>query len=81
MGRTKKPADHAALPHNTNDAPELIAKSNDEANNPIVTGEDHSDKSLQRQDGETQQEYNERIPVALQPVQPLPTHNYLGQEL
>jgi hypothetical protein len=69
------------LPHNTNDAPELIAASNDEVNNPVVQGKDHSDKTLQRKEGESQQEYNERIPVAIQPVQPAPTHSYLGEWL
>jgi hypothetical protein len=75
------PENHGALPHNTNDAPELIEASNDEANNPVVQGKDHSDKTLQRKDGETQQEYNERIPVAVQPVQPGPTHTYLGEKI
>lgn len=40
-----------------------------------------SPDSLYRQEDESQQEYNERIPVAVQPVQPQPTHNYLGEEL
>jgi hypothetical protein len=34
-----------------------------------------------RQEGESQQEYNERVPVAVQPVQPAPTTSYLGNEL
>lgn len=76
----KTPTD-GGLPHNTNDAPALIEASNDEANNPVVQGKDHSDKTLQRKDGESQQEYNERVPVAIQPVQPAPTHNYLGEKL
>lgn len=75
------PENHGALPHNTNDAPELIAASNDEANNPVVQGKDHSDKTLLRKKGESTQEYNERVPVAIQPVQPGPTHNYLGEPI
>lgn len=81
MARKKVAEDHGALPHNTNDAPELIELSNDEANNPTVQGEDHSDKTVQRKKSETQQEYNERIPVAVQPVQPAPTKSYLGEDL
>lgn len=69
------------LPHNTNDSLERIIESNDEANNPTVQGEDHSDKTLLRRKGETQQEYNERIPVAVQPVQPAPAKSYLGKDL
>jgi hypothetical protein len=34
-----------------------------------------------RKKNETQAEYNERVPVALQPVQPGPTHSYLGDKL
>lgn len=68
------------LPHNTNDAPELIELSNDEANNPTVQGADHSDKSVQRQKGESTQDYNERIPVAIQPVQPPIATTYLGDK-
>lgn len=70
-----------ALPHNTNDAPELIEASNDEANNPTVQGKVKRDKSLDRKKGETQAEYNERVPVAIQPVQPGPTTSYLGNKL
>ena len=70
-----------AIAHNSNDAPELIAASNDEANNPIVQGEVERDSSLDRQEKETQAEYNERVPVAVQPVQPAPTTSYLGQPL
>lgn len=65
---------------NTNDAPAYIKASEDEANNPTVQGEDHSDHSLQRQKGETQAAYNERIPVAIQPVQPAVAFDYLGRK-
>lgn len=34
-----------------------------------------------RQKGETVAEYNERIPIGIQPVQPGPTHSYLGKKL
>jgi len=34
-----------------------------------------------RKEGETQQEYNERVPVAVQPVLERPTHSYLGDVL
>lgn len=34
-----------------------------------------------RKEGETQQEYNERVPVAVQPVLEGPTTSYLGQPL
>lgn len=34
-----------------------------------------------RKDGETQHQYNTRIPVALQPDQPSATHSYLGKKL
>lgn len=67
--------------HNTNDSLDRLKESEDESNNPLVTGKDSSDKSLQRKKGESQQKYNERVPVAIQPVQPGPTHNYLGQPL
>jgi len=70
-----------AVPYNTNDAPELIALSNDEANNPLVTGEVERDTTLDRQEDETQAEYNERINPAVQPVQPGPSTSYLGQPL
>lgn len=73
--------DNGGLPHNTNDALERIKESNDEANNPIVQGESHVDETLLRGKKETQAQYNERVPVAIQPVQPGPTHNYLGQPL
>ena len=39
------------------------------------------DNSPFRKKGETQAEYNLRIPVALQPVQPGPTESYLGKKL
>ena len=69
------------VPHNTNDAPELIEASNNEENNPTVTKKVKRDKSLDRKKGETQAEYNERVPVAIQPVQPGPTTSYLGNPL
>ena len=37
--------------------------------------------SLDRLESETQAEYNERVPVAVQPVQPSPTTSYLGAAL
>lgn len=70
-----------ALPHDSNDAPQLINESNDEANNPTVNGKVKRDTSVDRKKGETQAEYNERIPVALQPVQPSPKTSYLGGKL
>jgi hypothetical protein len=72
---------NGGLPHNTNDSLERIKESENEANNPTVRGKDHSDKTLARQKGESQQEYNERVPVAIQPVQPTPTVSYLGKKL
>ena len=67
---------------NTNDAPIYIKASEDEPNNPIVTGKDHSDKTLQRQDTETAEEYAARVgSTAVQPVQPSPKYSYLGEEL
>jgi len=73
--------DVAIAGRNTNYAEKFIRESQDESNNPTIGGEDYSDPSLQRQEGETQQEYNERVPVALQPVQPNPTKSYLGNDL
>lgn len=70
-----------ALPHNTNDSLDRIKESEDETNNPIVSEKVKRDKTVDRQEGETQAEYNERVPVAQQPVQPAPTHSYLGAEL
>lgn len=34
-----------------------------------------------RKEGETQAEYNERVPVGIQPVLPAPSTSYLGKEL
>lgn len=79
--KRKTPENHGALPHNTNDALDRIIESNDEANNPVVTGASNIDKELLRNKGESQAAYNERVPVAVQPVQPGPTHNYLGEKL
>ena len=67
--------------HNTNDSLDRIKESEDEANNPVVSSRARRDTSFDRKKGESQLEYNERVPVALQPVQPAPTHNYLGQPL
>lgn len=75
------PITHGANLPNTNDAPELIAASNDEANNPVVTGKVARNKSLDRKKGETQAEYNERVPLGVQPAAPAPTHDYLGRPL
>jgi hypothetical protein len=70
-----------ALPHNTNDAHDLIVASNDEANNPTVQGKAKRDKSVDRKKGETQAEYNERVAPGDQPVQPAPVYSYLGNKL
>ena len=35
---------------------------------------------LERREGESAQEYNERVPVAFQPLTPGPTKNYLGED-
>lgn len=68
------------VPHNTNDALDRIKESEDEANNPIL--EPHKrDTSVDRQKDESQAEYNERVPVAVQPVQPAPKFNYRGQKM
>lgn len=34
-----------------------------------------------RKEGETQAEYNERVPVGVQPVLPAPSTSYLGEPL
>lgn len=39
------------------------------------------DGDVKRQKKETQQEYNERVPVAFQPATDGPTHSYLGKKL
>lgn len=70
----------ANLP-NTNDQDRLIRESLDEKNNPVVQGEHKYEGPLYRQKGESQQAYNERIPVALQPVQPMSEYNYLGKKV
>jgi hypothetical protein len=79
--KNKTPADHGALPHNTNDSLQRIIESNDEANNPTVQGEVDRSTVLDRKKGETQAEYNERVPIGNQPVQPAPTTSYLGEKL
>ena len=56
-------------------------KKNDEAKQPVVKTEVPIDESLFRQKGESHQAYNERVPVAIQPVQPMPTKSYLGKDL
>lgn len=66
---------------NTNFAHEYQEESQDEANNPTVQGEDHSDKSLQRKAKETQAEYNERVAPGDQPVQPMGEFDYLGRKV
>jgi hypothetical protein len=50
---------------------------------PIVveTTTEPIDSDLYQKEGETQAEYNERIPVAVQPVQPGAKYSYLGKEL
>ena len=54
-------------------------KENGEAQGtpPEGGGIDHPE----RKDGETQQEYNERVPVGVQPVLDGPKYSYLGEEL
>ena len=69
------------MSHDSNDAYRLHKESEDEANNPVVQGKDHSDESLQRQKGESQAEYNERVSIAVQPVQPMGDRNYLGEKI
>ena len=59
----------------------FIKESEDEANNPIVNGKDHSDKKLQRRDNESLAKYNERVTPGTQPVQPAVTRTYLGDKL
>lgn len=44
-----------------------------------VADVEHSD--YHKREDETQAEYNERVPVGLQPVLPGPTLSYLGNEL
>lgn len=39
----------------------------------------YSEDEVQRKEGESTQEYNERIPVAFQPVAEQPKTNYLGE--
>ena len=39
----------------------------------------YSEDEVQRKEGESTQEYNERIPVAYQPVAEQPKTNYLGE--
>jgi hypothetical protein len=67
----KKPVDNKGIPQENTTDPKPVHPE------PRYYTEDE----IQRKDGETVQEYNERIPVAVQPVQPGPTHNYLGQPL
>lgn len=47
----------------------------------LATTTNPIDPDLYQLDGETQAEYNERVPVAVQPVAPAPTESYLGQPL
>ena len=39
----------------------------------------YSEDEVQRKEGESTQEYNERVPVAFQPVAEQPKTNYLGE--
>lgn len=54
-------------------------------NNEEITGDGPSGGSFvenpERKEEETQQEYNERVPVAVQPVLEGPTLSYLGKPL
>jgi hypothetical protein len=48
----------------------------------VTGGQGHViSENPKRKKGETQQAYNERVPVALQPVAAGPTHSYLGNKL
>ena len=67
------------------DSVEQANKDRNEALRGDVAAEVYVDPSFvaepHRKKGETVAEYNERVPVALQPVQPGPTHSYLGNKL
>lgn len=47
----------------------------------VVVSEEQEADDVFRKEGETQAEYNERVPVAVQPVLPGPTTSYLGEPL
>lgn len=53
--------------------------STDTVDEPITTGT-FVENPFQKE-GETTQEYNERVPVAVQPVAEAPTTSYLGEPL
>lgn len=86
MAKSKKAEDvsltNGAEYVNTNDAPQYIKASEDEANNPTVQGPDHSDKTLKRKPSESAAKYAKRVGnPAVQPVQPGQTKSYLGEDL
>ena len=72
---------HMGLPHNTNDALTRIKESNNQANNPIVTGSITRQTSLDRGVNESLKDYNLRVTPGKQPVQPKPGTSYLGKPL
>ena len=76
--------EHGAVAHDSNDADKLIRESNDEDNNPIVQGKDHSDKKLKnelkRKKDETNAEHADRVGLNL-PVADGPKFDYLGRKV
>lgn len=69
-----QPQEHVA------ETPEAEDKPSDEGvDNAQVEGAD-APGDEQRKEGETQAEYNERVPVAVQPVLPPVEHTYLGDK-
>lgn len=73
------------LPHDTNDSLDRIIESNDEANNPVVQSTPKEEEKKfkgpwHRQKNETVQQYNARVPIGLQPVQPPSEFDYLGRK-
>lgn len=89
MGLFTKKEDEKDVPETPVQAHEAenldsVEQSNKD-NNEAITGDGPSDglfvENPERQEGETQQEYNERVPVAVQPVLEGPTLSYLGEPL
>ena len=70
-----------ALQHNTNDSLARIKESNNQANNPIVTGTPNRRTDLDKGANESLKDYNARVAPGNQPVQPKPTKSYLGNNL
>jgi hypothetical protein len=65
--------------HDPNLADKFNKDSQDEKNNPTVQGKANR-TPLHRKKNETQQEYNERVPVAEQPVLDASEFDYLGRK-